>query len=73
VGGRLLDDFLTVATGTGAAVTLEVRLSNAAAQGLYRSRGFREVGRRPEYYPDNGEDAVIMTWWPGDVRVEEAD
>jgi len=41
---------------------LEVRPSNAAAVALYRSRGFRVIGRRPGYYPDrNGrEDAVVM-------------
>lgn len=40
--------------------TLEVRRSNAAAQGLYASLGFRAVGMRPSYYQDNREDAVIM-------------
>ena len=65
VGGRLLDEFLGVVVGAGSSVTLEVRPSNEAAVALYRTRGFREVGRRPGYYPDNGEDAVIMTWWPG--------
>ena len=41
--------------------TLEVRESNEAARALYRRHGFHEVGRRKRYYPDNGEDAVIMT------------
>lgn len=41
--------------------TLEVRPSNEAARGLYRVYGFHEVGRRKAYYPDTGEDAVIMT------------
>ena len=41
---------------------LEVRASNAAAQGLYRACGFAEAGRRRGYYRrSNGvEDAVIM-------------
>ena len=41
-------------------VTLEVRKSNAAAQGLYEGAGFQAVGLRPRYYADNKEDAVIM-------------
>ena len=41
-------------------VSLEVRVSNLAAQALYRKFGFREVGTRPRYYADNGEDALLM-------------
>jgi [ribosomal protein S18]-alanine N-acetyltransferase len=41
-------------------VTLEVRASNSVAIGLYRSFGFIVLGRRPGYYTDNGEDALIM-------------
>ena len=41
-------------------VSLEVRASNHAAQALYRKFGFREVGSRPKYYADNGEDALLM-------------
>ncbi len=41
-------------------VTLEVRKSNEAAQGLYQAEGFLPVGLRPRYYADNKEDAVIM-------------
>jgi ribosomal-protein-alanine N-acetyltransferase len=40
--------------------TLEVRRSNAAAIELYRSMGYREVGVRPNYYADEGEDAIVM-------------
>ncbi|MBU2497451.1 MAG: ribosomal protein S18-alanine N-acetyltransferase [Proteobacteria bacterium] len=42
-------------------VWLEVRLSNLAAQGLYRKLGFEEVGRRPRYYKDTNEDAIVMS------------
>ncbi len=42
-------------------VTLEVRLSNSAAQNLYEKYGFEYVGRRKRYYRDNNEDAHIMT------------
>ncbi len=41
-------------------MTLEVRVSNAAAQALYRSLGFVKVGVRKKYYEDNGEDALLM-------------
>lgn len=43
---------------------LEVRPSNTAALALYQSFGFQEVGRRPGYYSDNGEDALIYAlYW----------
>ncbi len=42
-------------------VTLEVRISNYIAQSLYRKYGFREEGKRPRYYSDNQEDALIMS------------
>ncbi len=42
-------------------VTLEVRVSNGAAIALYEKYGFEEVGRRPRYYSDNREDALIFT------------
>jgi [ribosomal protein S18]-alanine N-acetyltransferase len=40
--------------------TLEVRVSNARAIGMYERFGFRPAGVRPRYYHDNGEDALIM-------------
>lgn len=42
------------------ALTLEVRPSNDPALALYKNFGFNEAGRRPRYYQDNGEDAIIM-------------
>ncbi len=39
---------------------LEVRRSNAPAIALYRSMGYREVGVRPRYYAEDGEDALVM-------------
>ncbi|MGH2923836.1 MAG: ribosomal protein S18-alanine N-acetyltransferase [Solirubrobacterales bacterium] len=53
--------------GTGARYTLEVRLSNAVAIGMYERLGFRSAGRRRSYYHDNGEDALIM-WLVADDR-----
>lgn len=40
-------------------MTLEVRRSNLAAQGLYKKLGFLELGVRKRYYEDNGEDAFL--------------
>lgn len=40
--------------------TLEVRVSNHRAISLYERLGFVDHGRRPRYYSDNGEDALIM-------------
>ena len=39
---------------------LEVRVSNAAAQALYRTHGFRLVGLRRGYYRRPEEDALLM-------------
>jgi ribosomal-protein-alanine N-acetyltransferase len=41
-------------------VFLEVRASNAVARRLYRSRGFQPVGRRPAYYRQPTEDALVL-------------
>lgn len=43
-----------------AAVLLEVRVSNAGAQALYRRLGFAPVGRRRRYYLAPVEDALVM-------------
>lgn len=40
--------------------TLEVRRSNEVALHLYQTFGFRPVGVRPNYYVDEGEDAIVM-------------
>jgi ribosomal-protein-alanine N-acetyltransferase len=45
-------------------IWLEVRSSNRIAWKLYRKMGFREVGRRPRYYRDLDEDAIIMASGP---------
>ncbi|MBR6028661.1 MAG: ribosomal protein S18-alanine N-acetyltransferase [Clostridia bacterium] len=61
IGRKLTEALLQYLSNLGAAyTTLEVRESNAAAIGLYRSLGFQAVGRRKRYYEDNGEDALIM-------------
>lgn len=55
----LLTAVCRAAADADAAMTLEVRPSNAVARHLYRSTGFIEAGRRRGYYPD-GEDALIL-------------
>ena len=59
-GRILLEDALARARAMGSAsVTLEVRVSNAAARQFYRSYGFREAYKRRAYYQD-GEDALVL-------------
>jgi tRNA threonylcarbamoyl adenosine modification protein YeaZ/ribosomal-protein-alanine acetyltransferase len=61
VARALLDDAIGAARARGAArVVLEVRVSNDAAQALYRARGFRLSGLRPGYYRHPVEDALVM-------------
>ncbi|MGM0577767.1 MAG: ribosomal protein S18-alanine N-acetyltransferase [Myxococcota bacterium] len=43
-------------------VTLEVRRSNEAAVHLYEGCGFKQVGVRPQYYANDGEDAIVMLY-----------
>ena len=41
-------------------VLVEVRASNSAALAFYRAQGFAITGRRPRYYADPIEDAVLL-------------
>ena len=62
VAAQLLQVFDNFAQGNHLAfLTLEVRPSNAAAIALYEGFGFREVGRRRNYYDLPKEDALILT------------
>lgn len=62
IASKLLLYALQMMQGEGAVTSvLEVRESNVAAQAMYRKFGFEESGRRPRYYKDNGEDAILMT------------
>ena len=61
VGRALMD--ATLAEGRArkcCLATLEVRRSNEPAIQLYKAFGFRPVGVRPNYYVDEGEDAIVM-------------
>jgi ribosomal-protein-alanine N-acetyltransferase len=58
---QLFSSLIRQLRATGALeLILEVRASNHPAIGLYRSLGFAESGRRPRYYHDPVEDAVLM-------------
>jgi ribosomal-protein-alanine N-acetyltransferase len=62
IGERLLISAIELATQLNAEViSLEVRVSNKIAQALYKKYSFQAVGRRPRYYSDNAEDAVLMS------------
>jgi ribosomal-protein-alanine N-acetyltransferase len=73
VGTRLLLALLDQARARGVQnVTLEVRMSNAAAQAMYRRFGFAPAGVRRGYYVDNAEDAMVM-WAHGIDEQAEID
>ena len=60
-GERVTRALIQLAADTGISwMTLEVRRGNAAAIAMYKKLGFAEVGYRKRYYPDNGEDALVM-------------
>jgi len=60
LGTRLLGEFLRRAQSEGAtAIFLEVRESNHAARSLYEKWAFSESGRRPRYYTQPEEDAIV--------------
>ena len=60
VGTHLLTEFLRFIRLRGAtSVFLEVRESNLAAREFYKKWGMIERGRRPGYYADPPEDALL--------------
>ena len=63
-GGRLVDDFLTLAQARGAeSAFLEVSRTNLPAQSLYARKGFLQKGLRTGYYraPDGTRlDALLL-------------
>ena len=61
LGRALVEDILDALGGRGVRqVYLEVRESNAPARALYAAHGFREVGRRKQYYRRPVEDAIVL-------------
>ena len=62
LGSELLKVFIRFAQAQKLSfLTLEVRDTNLAARSLYGKFGFREVGRRKNYYDQPREDAILMT------------
>ena len=61
IGAAILDALLDWSREAGAReIFLDVRPSNKGAIGLYESRGFVEIGRRPRYFRNPVEEAVEM-------------
>jgi ribosomal-protein-alanine N-acetyltransferase len=60
--GRFLLDFAIRRAARAGARTafLEVRAGNLEARALYESLGFRQLGRRREYYREPVEDALVL-------------
>ncbi len=66
IGTRLLHTLVAAGIERGAKnLTLEVRVGNEPAQGLYQAFGFAPAGIRKGYYVESNEDALIM--WANDV------
>jgi ribosomal-protein-alanine N-acetyltransferase len=61
VGRSLLEEIVKRVARRGANLLfLEVRVSNVEAQNFYCKMGFKQVGRRPNYYVRPREDALIL-------------
>ena len=60
IARALVAEFLAAAGSAGRGVLLEVREGNAEAVALYEGLGFVTAGVRRRYYPDTGEDALVM-------------
>ena len=61
LGRALVEEVLEALAERGVRqVYLEVRESNAPARALYAAHGFREVGRRKQYYRRPVEDAIVL-------------
>jgi ribosomal-protein-alanine N-acetyltransferase len=63
IAKALLKELLSYANAHGITrIVLEVRMSNAAAIGLYEGFGFEIIGTRKGFYEFPREDAHIMVW-----------
>jgi ribosomal-protein-alanine N-acetyltransferase len=64
LGRQFLKEVLIIAKKKNAnSVFLEVRPSNTAAVQLYKTAGFKKIGKRKNYYPaaDGKEDALVLS------------
>lgn len=65
IGTALAAEAFRVALDQAATrAVLEVRASNEPARSLYTRMGFVQVGKRPQYYSNPIEDAVLMEMNP---------
>lgn len=70
IASVLLLDIARTAADRGANhLTLEVRVSNMAAQELYAKFAFHTAGTRKNYYVETNEDALVM--WTEDITTPE--
>lgn len=63
VGRRLIDEVIAFSKKSYIyieEINLEVRISNEPAIKLYESVGFSAVGKRPNFYSNPKEDALLM-------------
>lgn len=60
IGGRLMQELLSIADHYGAPIFLEVRTDNEPAIALYENLGFQRIGTRRNYYQPSGADAYVM-------------
>ncbi|HWH08581.1 MAG TPA: ribosomal protein S18-alanine N-acetyltransferase [Candidatus Thermoplasmatota archaeon] len=68
IARALLSELLARLDDPSAQLTLEVRPTNTGAIRLYEAFGFLVAGRRPRYYQDNGEDALLMWRTPATLE-----
>ena len=62
IGQKLLEYMFKDLEGKVEMYSLEVRESNTAAINLYEKLGFKLVGKRPGFYEEPVEDALIYHW-----------
>ena len=68
IGGALLRAAMDRVWAAGAATMfLEVAVTNAPAQALYRAHGFQNAGMRRRYYADGGDALVLRCTLSGTV------
>ena len=61
IGRMLISELIERLRAAGShCLTLEVRSSNEPAIALYRTLGFAQIGKRPGYYRNPREDALIL-------------